>query len=248
MPSILGISAPSASCHTYAMHKKLNLGCGTDIREGWVNLDSAALPGVDVVHDINSLPLPFAADSFDEIVCQDILEHIADYTPLLKELHRVLAPGGMLRVRVPHFTSKNNFSDPTHRRMFSSATFDFFTKGTRWHKARHYYFDFSFSSITELELTFEQDGNDVRVGSKYERRPSGFRFGAWPPVTVDITVEVPAAFAADVDRRARFEREARVLASLDHPNIATIHGFEGGDGLHALVMELVDGEVRRRRG
>lgn len=52
--------------------------------------------------------------------------------------------------------------------------------------------------LRKLELTFEQEGNDVRVVSKYERRPSGFRFGSWPPVTVDITVEVPAAFAADL--------------------------------------------------
>ena len=200
MPSILGISAPSASCHTYAMHKKLNLGCGTDIREGWVNLDSAALPGVDVVHDINSLPLPFAADSFDEIVCQDILEHIADYTPLLKELHRVLAPGGMLRVRVPHFTSKNNFTDPTHRRMFSSATFDFFTKGTRWHKARHYYFDFSFSSITELELTFELSSRAffynkwvAPVVNKSRHRQAYYESALWsrlfPAVNICVTLQ-----------------------------------------------------------
>jgi serine/threonine protein kinase len=58
----------------------------------------------------------------------------------------------------------------------------------------------------------------------------------------DVAVKIlPEAFAADSDRRSRFEREARVLASLNHPNIATIHGFEDGDGIHALVMELVDG-------
>lgn len=137
------------------MNKKLNLGCGTDIKKGWINLDSAALEGVDVVHDINVLPLPFVDNSFGEILCQDIIEHIAEYTLLLKELHRVLAPGGFLHIRVPHFTSKNNFIDPTHRRMFSISTFDFFVKGTRFHKSRHYYFDFSFSNITELTLTFE---------------------------------------------------------------------------------------------
>ncbi|HWV94933.1 MAG TPA: serine/threonine-protein kinase, partial [Vicinamibacterales bacterium] len=58
----------------------------------------------------------------------------------------------------------------------------------------------------------------------------------------DVAVKIlPEAFAADSDRRSRFEREARVLASLNHPNIATIHGFEDEDGIHALVMELVDG-------
>jgi serine/threonine protein kinase len=60
----------------------------------------------------------------------------------------------------------------------------------------------------------------------------------------DVAVKIlPEAFAADGNRRARFEREALVLASLNHPNIATIHGFEDEDGVHALVMELVDGET-----
>jgi len=60
----------------------------------------------------------------------------------------------------------------------------------------------------------------------------------------DVAVKIlPEAFAADGSRRARFEREALVLASLNHPNIATIHGFEDEDGIHALVMELVGGET-----
>ena len=52
---------------------------------------------------------------------------------------------------------------------------------------------------------------------------------------------LPAAFAADPDRLARFEREAQVLASLNHPNIAQIYGVEEKAGVTALVMELVDG-------
>src|SRR5262245_15419147 len=63
----------------------------------------------------------------------------------------------------------------------------------------------------------------------------------------DVAIKVlPAAFAQDADRLARFEREARTLATLNHPNIATIHGLElslGEAGLYlqALVMELVEG-------
>jgi hypothetical protein len=52
---------------------------------------------------------------------------------------------------------------------------------------------------------------------------------------------VPDAFAADPERLARFEREAQILASLNHPNIAIIHGLEEADGVKALVMELVEG-------
>src|SRR5213079_3153012 len=53
---------------------------------------------------------------------------------------------------------------------------------------------------------------------------------------------LPDAFAADPERLARFEREAKTLASLNHPHIAAIYGFEKTPGLHALVMELVEGE------
>jgi serine/threonine protein kinase len=53
---------------------------------------------------------------------------------------------------------------------------------------------------------------------------------------------VPEAFAHDADRLARFTREAKTLASLNHPNIAAIYGLEESAGITALVMELVEGE------
>ena len=60
----------------------------------------------------------------------------------------------------------------------------------------------------------------------------------------DVAIKVlPAAFAADADRLARFEREARLLASLNHPNIGAIYGVEEAGGVVALVLELVDGET-----
>lgn len=60
----------------------------------------------------------------------------------------------------------------------------------------------------------------------------------------DVAIKVlPDTFAQDIERRARFEREARVLASLNHPRIAIVHGLEEAGGAFALVMELVDGET-----
>jgi serine/threonine protein kinase len=52
---------------------------------------------------------------------------------------------------------------------------------------------------------------------------------------------LPAEFAQDTERLVRFKREAKTLASLNHPNIAQIYGFEKSSGIHALVMELVEG-------
>src|SRR6187431_2009931 len=58
---------------------------------------------------------------------------------------------------------------------------------------------------------------------------------------------LPDAFAQDPDRLARFEREAKTLGSLNHPNIAIIHGLEKADGVRALVMELVEGDDLSQR-
>jgi serine/threonine protein kinase len=62
----------------------------------------------------------------------------------------------------------------------------------------------------------------------------------------DVAIKVlPVEFASDPGRLARFEREARLLASLSHPTIATLHGLNGASGLKYLLIELVPGESRR---
>src|SRR6202162_1216564 len=64
----------------------------------------------------------------------------------------------------------------------------------------------------------------------------------------DVAIKVlPEAFAHDPDRLSRFQREAKLLASLNHPNIATIHGLEESAGTSYLVMELVPGETLAQR-
>src|SRR4029077_9835668 len=64
----------------------------------------------------------------------------------------------------------------------------------------------------------------------------------------DVAIKVlPGSFAGAPERMARFEREAQVLASLNHPHIATIHGLEETNGVCALVMELVEGPTLAER-
>src|SRR6266581_2092638 len=64
----------------------------------------------------------------------------------------------------------------------------------------------------------------------------------------EVAIKVlPDAFAQDAERLARFEREARTLAALNHPQIAQIYGLEKSSGVQALVMELVEGEDLSRR-
>src|SRR6202521_4007643 len=97
--------------------------------------------------------------------------------------------------------------------------------------------------------------------------PSGTKFGSYEMVALigaggmgevyqahdtklgrDVAIKVlPEAFAHDAERLSRFQREAKMLASLNHPNIATIHGLEQSGGTSYLVMELVPGETLAER-
>src|ERR1700738_1114378 len=64
----------------------------------------------------------------------------------------------------------------------------------------------------------------------------------------DVAIKIlPDAFVSDPERVARFQREAKTLASLNHPNIGSIYGLGDGDGVTALVMELVEGEYLSQR-
>jgi len=131
------------------MSKKLNLGCGKDIKPDYINLDRVKLPGVDVVHDLNKFPWPFKNNEFDEILCKHVIEHLMDFGKTMKEIHRIIKPGGVVKIIVPHFTSKAAF-DPTHKHFFTYDTFDCFLKN--WQT--HYYYDFHFDEITKKKIMF----------------------------------------------------------------------------------------------
>jgi eukaryotic-like serine/threonine-protein kinase len=64
----------------------------------------------------------------------------------------------------------------------------------------------------------------------------------------DVALKLlPGNFAGDADRLARFQREAQILASLNHPNIAQIYGLEGSGASRCIVMEFVEGETLQQR-
>ncbi|MFA6383721.1 MAG: methyltransferase domain-containing protein [Parcubacteria group bacterium] len=107
--------------------KRLNLGCGRKIKDGYVNLDLYPLPGVDVVADIEK-ELPFENDTFDEILTEHVLEHMHDLDPLLRELHRITKRGGLIKIFVPHFSNFGAYTDPTHKRFFGYFTMDYYTE------------------------------------------------------------------------------------------------------------------------
>ena len=113
------------------MSLRLNLGCGRSPLQGWVNVDIAPLPGIDVVADLDRCrthPLPFAESSASEFLMSHVLEHIGDTLALLQELHRIAQPGARLTIRSPYGSSDDAFEDPTHRQRFFMDSFQYFAQ------------------------------------------------------------------------------------------------------------------------
>lgn len=101
---------------------RLNLGCGTDYRAGYVNCDID--PRVaDVVFDLRRPPYPFAEGSVDEIVANNVLEHVGDLPAVMDGLHRILRVGGKLGVTVPHFSSYGAMGHYDHKMAFHYNSF-----------------------------------------------------------------------------------------------------------------------------
>ena len=112
--------------------KRLNLGCGFDKREGWVNADHFPECDPDLILDIRQTPWQIPDNEYDHVLMKHVLEHVGqtfeEFTQIMRELYRVLAPNGILEIHVPHFRHDTWWSDPTHVRAFTPLTFQMMSK------------------------------------------------------------------------------------------------------------------------
>lgn len=104
----------------------IDVGSGERKVPGAIGIDIHPLPGVDVVHDLNRPPYPFADDHADEVHLSHVLEHLTNPVAVLEEVWRISKPGAKVYVRVPHYTGPYAWRDPTHVRCFSTESFDYF--------------------------------------------------------------------------------------------------------------------------
>ncbi len=111
---------------------KLNLGCGKDYIDGWVNVDLYDDSKCDVVHDLEEFPWPWEDDSVSEILIKHTLEHLgADwkvYIKILQEMYRICEDDAEIMVIVPSPWHRNFTHDPTHVRPVTPDGLNLFSK------------------------------------------------------------------------------------------------------------------------
>jgi len=143
------------------MKDKLEIGCGDNKRTGFTGMDIVPLEGTDIVHDMNDVPWPIEDNTYEEIVLDDVLEHSNNFLGVLKELYRVGDDGCIVKISVPHFSSDNMYTDPTHTTFFSSRSFNYFDKSLDY-KYNFYLQDVNFK-IRKVYISFREyfthDGN-----------------------------------------------------------------------------------------
>ncbi len=145
---------------------KLNLGCGFDKREGWLNVDNFAECAPDQRLDIESTPWDLPTDGFEHVLMKHVLEHVgADFkvfAAVMRELYRVTAPGGLVEIHVPHVRHDTFWSDPTHVRAFTPLTFRMMSKAQNrvWMEAR--------ANYTMLAMVMDVDFEIVSAMQVYD--------------------------------------------------------------------------------
>ncbi|GJL79618.1 MAG: hypothetical protein NPINA01_26070 [Nitrospinaceae bacterium] len=117
----------------------------------YVGVDITPLPGVNLVCDITRC-LPFKSGSVDAIFCIHVLEHVPDLKGIMGEIYRVLKPGGILKIWVPHCFSPIAFGDSTHVRFFTFETFSQFDKKS----PGSYYYNFHFELLQSRMQIFRR--------------------------------------------------------------------------------------------
>ena len=128
-PLAAAVSSCASSCSPQedTEAKSLDIGCGKNKTRGSIGIDRVALPGVDIVHDLDQFPWPCCDNEFSIIYANHFLEHVSDILQTLSEIHRICARHARVVIRVPHYASDNFHTDLTHKVAFGYRSFDHFS-------------------------------------------------------------------------------------------------------------------------
>ena len=106
--------------------RTLDVGCGINKYPGAIGIDRNADSRADVLCDLDHIPYPFADNAFDQLRAIHVIEHVADVIRSMEEFHRLVRPGGRVRIETPHYTDFSSFCDPTHRWHLNTFSFRYF--------------------------------------------------------------------------------------------------------------------------
>ena len=129
----------------------LDVGCGMRKRPGAVGIDVNPRSSADVIHDLDTFPYPFKDNTFDEIICDNVIEHLDDVLKVMEELHRIAKPSADIIVIVPFFPHRQAHTDPTHRHYFGIHSFDYFVEGNAYSS-----FQYSETKFALLSVEFDK--------------------------------------------------------------------------------------------
>lgn len=116
----------NSSWHMAPAPLKIDIGCGKKKRPGFLGLDSNPLSGVDIVHDLTRFPWPLEDNCAEELVMDNVIEHLPDTVATFNELHRIARPGSRVEIIYPYWRSFGAYGDPTHVRYFNEYLIDYF--------------------------------------------------------------------------------------------------------------------------
>ena len=155
---------------------RLNLGCGRDLKPGWINVDRFGTFKPDVLADLEAFPWPWPDDYADEILMSHVLEHLGvhpdTYIGVIKELWRVCRDGATVQIVVPHPRHDDFISDPTHVRPVTAAGLQLFSRQANEQWAREgcantplaLYHGVDFVLVSESRVLDERWAEEFRAG------------------------------------------------------------------------------------
>lgn len=146
---------------------KLDLGCGTQKKEGFIGVDKVKFPGVDVIHDIGRHTWPWKNDSVDEVHCSHTVEHLKweERVFFFNELYRVMKKGAKAAIILPHWCSSRYYGDPTHQAPFSEWGWLYLNKEWRNTQAPH--------------CDAEKNPGPLSYSCDFDHAPPGYSMAQW---------------------------------------------------------------------
>lgn len=134
----------------------LELGCGARKRHvDAIGVDRLDYEGVDLVGDVFEILCSLPAACTQSVHAYHFFEHVDDLPTLLENIARVLKPGGVLDVEVPHFSNPYFYSDPTHSKFFGLYTFSYLAKDGLFFRRVPQYGGVPFFELIDVRLDFD---------------------------------------------------------------------------------------------